>query len=175
VTRAGAIPARTDPVWRSVRRTLARLGDVWDWPELPWEVTVVFSRRLTRHLGRATVSTGRVVLHIALAGATRPLLREVLCHEAAHIVVFRRYGEGMRPHGPEWAKLVWQAGYQPSRSLAVTASEIPSRPTNTRRYEHLCPLCQSVRIAKRPMARWRCQACVDAGLPGTLQIQRLGP
>jgi ribosomal protein L37AE/L43A len=41
------------------------------------------------------------------------------------------------------------------------------------RYLHWCPVCHSRRFARRPMARWRCAECVDAGLPGALQITRL--
>lgn len=170
-----SIPRRGDPVWRSMRRTLTRLGGVWNLPGLPLEVEVVFSPKLTRNLGRAIPSKGIVTLHVALASAPRRLLREVLSHEAAHIAVFRRHGEGKRPHGPEWAELVKQAGYKPSRSLVVAAYEVPNQQVNTRRYEHLCPVCQIVRVAKRPMPRWRCQACTDAGLEGILQIRLVEP
>ncbi len=170
-----SIPLRADPVWRSMRRTLTRLGEVWNLPRLHLEVEVVFSPKLTRSMGRAIPSRGIVRLHVALAHAPRRLLTEVLCHEAAHIVVFRRHGENKRPHGPEWAELVRQAGYKPSKSLVVAVSEHPNRRVNTRRYEHLCPVCQIVRVAKRPMPRWRCQDCTDAGLEGTLQIRLLEP
>lgn len=175
MTETASIPLSGDPVWRSMRRTLTRLGGVWTLPRLHLEVEVVFSPKLTRSLGRAIPSRGIVRLHVALARAPRRLLTEVLCHEAAHIVVFRRHGENKRPHGPEWAELVRQAGYKPSKSLVVAASEHPNRQENTRRYEHLCPVCQIVRIAKRPMSRWRCQDCTDAGLEGTLQIRLLAP
>lgn len=175
MTATDSIPRRGDPVWRSMRRTLTRLGGVWNLPELQLEVEVVFSPKLTRNLGRAIPSRGIVTLHVALASAPRRLLREVLSHEAAHIAVFRRHGESKRPHGPEWAELVRQAGYKPSKSLVVAASGDPKRRASTRRYEHLCPVCQVVRVAKRPMPRWRCQGCADAGLQGTLRIRLLEP
>ena len=179
LTATDAIPQRGDPVWRSMRRTLTRLGGVWNLPELQLEVEVVFSPKLKRKLGRAIPSRGIVTLHVALARAPRRLLREVLSHEAAHIAVFRRHGKGRRPHGPEWAELVREAGYRPSKSLPVPASENSNRQVNsqanTRRYEHLCPVCQIVRVAKRPMPRWRCQGCADAGLQGILRIRLLEP
>ncbi len=175
MTATDSIPRRGDPVWRSMRRTLTHLGDVWNLPGLHFEVEVVFSPKLTGSLGRAIPSRGIVRLHVALASAPRRLLREVLCHEAAHIAVFRRHGESKRPHGPEWAELVRQAGYKPSRSLVVAAPEVPNRQANPRRYEHVCPVCQIVRVAKRPMPRWRCPGCADAGLQGILRIRLLEP
>jgi predicted SprT family Zn-dependent metalloprotease len=173
VTQSHPLPIRTDPVWRSVRRTLGRLGEVWELPGLPREIDVVFSERLQSRLGRATPLTGKVALHIALAGAPRALLREVLCHEAAHVAVFWRHGENRRPHGPEWAKLVREAGYEPRKTLEAALPGMSSRRVGARRYEHLCPVCQVIRVAKRPMARWRCQACVESGLSGSLEIRRL--
>lgn len=158
---------------RSVRRELARLGELWALPVLEHRVDVSFSPRLRVRLGRATPAAGTVRLHTALADAPRALLREALCHEAAHLAVFWLHGAGARPHGPEWAELVRRAGYEPLTKLPV---ELPG-PTPARRsarsYEHLCPVCQSVRMAGRPMRRWRCKACVESGLAGDLEIRRL--
>ncbi len=175
MTATASIPLRADPVWRSVRRTLTRLGCVWNLPGLHSEIEVEFSRKFTRSLGRAFPRRGIVTLHVDLACAPRRQLREVLCHEAAHIAVFRKHGESKRPHGREWAELVRKAGYKPSKSMVVAASEDSNRRGKPRRYEHLCPVCQIVRVAKKPMPRWRCQGCINAGLEGTLRIRLLEP
>jgi len=165
--------SQSDPVSRSVRRALARLGELWALPEFDRRIDVSFSQRLRSRLGRAAPAAGAVTLHAALATAPRALLREVLCHEAAHVAVYWLHGKDVRPHGLEWADLVCRAGYKPVTRLP-TESPMASLPRRAaRRYQHLCPVCQVVRIAGRPMPRWRCQACVEAGLPGELEIRRL--
>jgi predicted SprT family Zn-dependent metalloprotease len=166
-------PAQSDPVSRSVRRTLARLGELWALPEFDRRIDVSFSQRLRSRLGRATPAARTVTLHAALASAPRPLLREVLCHEAAHVAVYWLHGADVRPHGPEWADLVRRAGYKPLTRLPTELPRIAPPRRAARRYEHLCPVCQVVRIAGRSMPRWRCQACVEAGLSGKLEIRRL--
>jgi ribosomal protein L37AE/L43A len=35
---------------------------------------------------------------------------------------------------------------------------------------HRCPVCHSVRRAKRPVQQWRCRSCHEAGLNGCLEI-----
>jgi ribosomal protein L37AE/L43A len=42
-----------------------------------------------------------------------------------------------------------------------------------RRYSHTCPVCQSRRVAGRPVRGWRCARCVEAGLLGNLTIRRI--
>jgi ribosomal protein L37AE/L43A len=37
-------------------------------------------------------------------------------------------------------------------------------------YEHRCPVCQTSRSARRPVGRWRCAACAEAGLDGRMVI-----
>jgi hypothetical protein len=39
------------------------------------------------------------------------------------------------------------------------------------RFEHRCPVCQSVRLARRRMTAWRCAECVEAGLNGVIDIR----
>jgi predicted SprT family Zn-dependent metalloprotease len=166
-------PSRSDPVGRSVRGALARFGELWALPEFSRRVEVSFSRRLQSRVGRAVPPPGTVTIHAALANAPRALLHEVLCHEAAHVAVFRLHGPDARPHGPEWAALVCRAGYQPVTKLRVELPGLSLPRRAVSRYEHLCPLCQVVRIASRPIPRWRCQACVEVGLPGELEIRQL--
>ncbi len=164
----------SSPVRRSIRRTLKRLGNLWVLPELEQRVDISFNRRLRSQWGQTTPTTGKITLHADLENAPRALLREVLCHEAAHVAVYWLHGTSVRPHGDEWANLVRRAGYIPLTKLPAKMDKPLSQVHNTaRRYEHLCPVCQVVRIAGRPMRRWRCQTCIDSDLPGNLEIQRL--
>ena len=103
------------------------------------------------------------------------LLREVVCHEAAHIAAPIKAGRRIRPHGPEWQALVRECGYKPRVRLQVPdffAQRQARRNGGNREavYEHRCPVCQTQRLASRPQRRWRCADCVDAGLDGKLTI-----
>ena len=151
-----------------IRAKSAEYFLLWGRPELASSVIIQFSARLRSSLGRTRVDVRRVRLNPLLANANEQLLDEVLCHEIAHIVVYERFGTSVKPHGPEWAALVRQAGFEPRLRVNV-GGEKPS--TAGQRFEHLCPVCQTTRYAKRSMTRWRCGSCVDAGLEGKLLIR----
>ena len=64
-----------------------------------------------------------------------------------------------------------------SRASASLPAHSPNRqedPNRRRRYLyiHRCPVCQAEQIARRAVRRWRCAACVEAGLDGELEIWR---
>jgi predicted SprT family Zn-dependent metalloprotease len=96
----------------------------------------------------------------------------VLCHEVAHLAARDLYGHGCQPHGREWVALVRAAGFDPRRRIPWSAPSPPAQRTapQRRQYIHRCPVCHLQRIALRPVRRWRCAACVEAGLPGRLEI-----
>ena len=150
---------------------------LWDLPELSESVSVVFSRRLTSTLARCRPAEGRIVLRADLRDAPARRLDEVLCHELAHVAVHRLHGPSAKPHGPEWQALVRAAGFQPR----IRTRDASHGKRNARRaaagriWEHRCPVCQSVRTARRPMTAWRCAECLDAGLDGALIITRWDP
>jgi predicted SprT family Zn-dependent metalloprotease len=144
---------------------------LWGRPELAGSVIIQFSGRLRSSLGRTRVDVRRVRLNPLLASANEQLLNEVLCHELAHIAVYERFGTSVKPHGSEWASLVQRAGFEPRLRHSVTGEKPP---TAAQRFEHLCPVCQTIRYAKRSMTRWRCGSCVDAGLEGKLLIRSIG-
>lgn len=76
-------------------------------------IRIVFSRRMTRCLGIAYYETCRLHLSHRLAVSRREeLLREVVCHEAAHLAAPVRYPRGVKHHGPEWRGLMNEAGYE---------------------------------------------------------------
>jgi predicted SprT family Zn-dependent metalloprotease len=144
----------------------------WDQPEAAAGVQVEFSPRMRSSLGRCYPDRRLIRLHQRLRSSdASPLLREVVCHEAAHIVAFERHGGEIRPHGPEWVRLV-QAAEVPARTKIPCEVELSSDPPRSSGtvYEHRCPVCHATRHAKRPVPQWRCAACVEAGLPGALRI-----
>ena len=153
---------------------IAKWGSAWGLPDLASSVSVSFSPRMRKSLGRCHPSTGQITLRADLRKAPRERMAAVLCHEAAHVATFRLFGPAARPHGPEWKKLVSSAGFQPEVRTVLPAGQRP--PTRNASsilpYEHRCPVCQSVRYARRPVRRWHCVECFAAGLGGELVITR---
>ena len=157
---------------------LTEWARVWNLPALPESVRVEFSPRIRRSLGRCHSRKGIIRLNPALLSVGpdgkddhEALLREVLCHEAAHVAAYLLHG-AVRPHGPEWGGLMRAAGY--SSRARMDPSTLPAEfrraiePTVV--YLHRCPVCGASRKARRPVRRWRCKACHTAGLAGRLEI-----
>ena len=183
MTRSGSArpPTALHGMDELVSAALKHWSRTWSSPELPTTVTVRFNRRLRRSLGRAALTTGRISLHPSLCASSPSLIREILCHEVAHIVAYRQAREqGSRriaAHGEEWADLVRAAGYEPVVRSSVLATGQP-RPratdvTQHYRVAHVCPVCQTRRLARRAVPAWRCSACVAAGLDGRMEVIRL--
>jgi SprT protein len=143
---------------------------LWGMPELSDSVSIEFSQRLTRSLGRTQVANHHIRLNMLLEKKWWDLLDEVLCHELAHIAVYEHFGPAAKPHGKEWAELVEKAGYEPRIRIGLEGTEVTKQ---ARKFEHICPVCQTVRYAAREMTRWRCSACTDAGLDGVLLIRSI--
>jgi predicted SprT family Zn-dependent metalloprotease len=136
-------------------------------------VTVTFSQRLRHTLGKCTPVRGKIVLSAALRSAPTSQLAPVLCHEAAHVAAFLLYGGAIAPHGKEWAALVRAVGHTPSMSLLHRSThtlQLPATHRGAFRFEHRCPVCQSVRWAARRVSGWRCAECRSAGLIGVMEI-----
>jgi hypothetical protein len=67
------------------------------------------------------------------------------------------------------------AGFEPRARLPAGTLPQPDRKQKRRQrylYIHRCPVCQAEHIAWRAVRRWRCAACVEAGLDGALEIWR---
>ena len=101
---------RSDPVLDQLLSRIEEWGRLWGVPDLTAGVSISFSKRMTRSLGRTRPGQGTVRLAHHLKDAPPDVLEEVLCHEVAHVAVHRRHGRSAKPHGPEWADLVQSAG-----------------------------------------------------------------
>lgn len=143
---------------------------MWGVPDLPRRVEVTYSVRLTRSAGRALPARGQVRLCATLRSAAPALLREVLSHELAHVVVYLRHGARPKPHGPQWRELVERAGFPARTALPV---RVRQRVKRSAAYVYACPVCQARRRARRSMPGWRCAACVANGLDGVLVQERV--
>jgi predicted SprT family Zn-dependent metalloprotease len=143
---------------------------LWDSIFIAEDITVEFSNRLKSTLGRTNVAKRHVRLNPVLTKNEHIYLDEVLCHELAHIAVYERFGLSVKPHGAQWAELMRKAGYEPR--VRFVSNDKQNGKTITK-YEHFCPVCQSVRYAGRAMTYWRCPSCFNAGLEGKLVIQSI--
>ena len=142
----------------------------WRVSEIATRIIYERSTRLRRSLGHAYPQRYLIRLSQLL---TEPeyssLFDEVLCHEAAHIANYHLHGQQVTNHGPEWRDLVSSAGFEP-RLHYKTDLQKQSRIEDSVRYDHICPICQTRRTAKRPHTQWRCLTCQSAGLDGTLSV-----
>ena len=166
--RRGSVPLPEPWMGSFVRR----LASKWHVSTLAASLTVEYSPLLRRSLGRASVAHSRVRLNFVLRDAPREIVREVLAHELAHLVVSRRARTGSRPHGARWAALMEAAGFPPRRRIPYQQTATPALDQRSR-YVHSCPVCHATRYARRPVARWRCTACVENGLDGRLVIEEV--
>lgn len=173
---------------RDFRALVAPWAATWGLPGLDAELSIALSTRLRSTLGRCRPAAGRITLRADLVDGPSERLREVLCHEAAHVAAFRLFGRRARPHGPEWRGLVAAVGFSPRvrapalvqeaasaegpDSKRLDGGRAPAENRPTRSYEHRCPVCHTARFARRPVLRWRCAECLDAGLEGGLLITR---
>ncbi len=154
---------------------IARCAEVWNEPGLEARLTLSVSGRLVRSLGRCYPERGLVRIAPFALDLSDALRDEIICHEAAHFVVFARHGRGHRPHGAEWKALMRNLGLTPRVRIQLAPAEAA---LSARRgaprvlYEHRCPVCHAARLARRRMSQWRCRECVTYGLPGVLEVSR---
>ena len=79
-------PLRETPI-ECFSQWLREWSSRWRTSDLPDRVHIVFSSRLHASLGRCSPRTGSIRLNPGLLEADPEILREVVCHEAAHVAV----------------------------------------------------------------------------------------
>ena len=97
-----------------IRRALEDWCHLWGVDDLAPEISVEFSSRMSRSLGRCYPDRKLIRIAHFVLEESDALVQEVLCHEAAHVAAHYLYGSSIRPHGPEWKALMQQAGFPPS-------------------------------------------------------------
>lgn len=155
-------------VGQAYLRSLAKL---WEHPRIA-KLRIVVNPRLRSTVARYVTNADVIELSPYAARRGARTKREMICHEAAHRVVWERYARSARPHGPEWGALVRAAGFEPKATL-VRCGERRRQVTGTEGFRHVCPVCQYSTHAKRRMPAWHCPECRAVGLNGTLRIERI--
>jgi predicted SprT family Zn-dependent metalloprotease len=144
---------------------VSKWAAAWRVPALPEMVSVTFSNRLRRSLGRVRPRTGAITLNAKLATAPRKVVREVLCHEAAHVANFMLHGIRAKPHGPEWCALVRAAGYNPTTALGCRWVPPPAPAQRmTSRIKYRCPVCHAVCLGSKHASLLHCGECLRSGV-----------
>ena len=150
-------------------------GRLWGVPDLRAIVRVELSHRMRSSLGGFYARENLIRISDVLLEAPPQLLREILCHEAAHGAVHALHGDGVRAHGREWRELMCRVGLHPR--VRVPGQELGSAARRAARkrwlWRHRCPVCRAHRLAGRPVREWRCGPCRAAGRDGRLVITRL--
>jgi len=162
--------AKPDRVLTACRAHLVSLADAWNHASLS-RIAVAVNPNLRSTVARWVRSSDVLEISPTVKLRGPRALREIISHEAAHVVVWARSGSAARPHGPEWAALMRSAGFQPRATLIRCGWR--SRRTDGVRIRHFCPVCQFSRYAKRRMPRWRCPECRAIGLEGGLETERV--
>lgn len=145
---------------------------LWRVPSLA-RVEITVNSRLRTCLGRCLPKSNRIELNPSLLRRRRSKLTEILCHEAAHIAAYLLGHDRERPHSGHWASLMMAAGFKPQARVTRRGCIARLRPHEVRNqvFEHYCPVCRFMRIARKRVPRWKCRVCVSAGLRGNLKIR----
>ena len=152
-----------------ITKAIADCESEWEADGFRSGVTIEWSARLSRSLGIAYPVRKLIRLNMLLQDFSNlNLLREVVVHELAHLLVYARHGRAAKSHGKEWCALMSQMGLEARRAIPVKMRK--SKNPKKFVYEHRCPRCHAVRVARRPHPNWQCVACNQAGLNGELVV-----
>ncbi len=160
-------------IFSPIKDSMRRWFLLWGLAGFEQSAVLCFSSRMSHAFGRCYIKQRRINIAARLKQMPLSILEEVLCHECAHLAAFELFGGNCRPHGPEWAQLVRSVGFEPRRRLVLDENAVCA--PNMKRpyvYVHLCPVCQTQRVARRVVRSWRCASCRALGLDGLLEIHR---
>ncbi|NBB95892.1 MAG: hypothetical protein GVY16_09165 [Planctomycetes bacterium] len=148
------LPAR--PI---LRRLVGCCGDRWDEARLLRKVSVVYNPRLRTTLGRAILNARRVELNPHLLRDNPAELVPTLAHELAHLVVHRRHGTRVAPHGPQFRRLMRRLGLSSRATHALDVERVRRRRKSKYLYLHRCSDCGYSFVARRARRNCYCKAC----------------
>jgi len=129
------------------------------------EVAVVFDLK-GMAAGQARLHDGagpRIRLNpVLLAENGEEFLTHTIPHEVAHLAVFYHYRRRVRPHGPEWQRIMRRFGAEPRATHTFDVEN--SRTRRLRTFRYACP-CREVELTSirhnraRRGVRYYCNEC----------------
>jgi len=129
------------------------------WDIVRWEWNDSFTARL----GDADAQKGLIRLSTPLwARATEQERKQVVKHEACHLITRQRYGWAVSSHGPEWRATMRRCGLQPDRCHKVDRTDLVRRAP---RYAVTCKCGANKSFAPTRFRRllsgtqYRCKLC----------------
>lgn len=167
------VEAAGSPAAAQLSALVRKWARVWQLRSLPSGVKVTRNPRLRSTVARYIRDTRTIEVSPRFF-TLRTRQVDILAHEMAHAAIDIRHGRLVKVHGKEWQSLVRAVGLAPRTRLTTTGAQ--PKPTSAVRppqYAHRCPVCHMLRLSNRPIKRWRCRSCVEAGLEGTLKITRV--
>jgi predicted SprT family Zn-dependent metalloprotease len=162
---------KSDRVVELGRVQLASLATAWKHPRVS-QLDIAFNPNLRSTLARWIPPSHVLEISAKVKSRGARVVREIVSHEAAHVVVWDRLGRAARPHGPEWAELMRAVGFEP-RATLMRCGYHRGAIGNAVRVRHFCLVCHFSRLGKRLMGRWRCPECRAIGLEGKLKTERV--
>jgi predicted SprT family Zn-dependent metalloprotease len=167
--------AVADPLLSLWKESAPSWSRIWGVADLGASVQVELSHRMRSALGGFHPEQRLIRIADVLLEAPPGLLREVLCHEAAHAAIHELHADRTRSHGREWRHLMRLAGLEPRVRIPARELGLAAQRAARKRWlwEHRCPVCRARRLAGRPVRAWRCAACCAAGGDGRLVIRRV--
>ncbi len=164
-------------VW--IGQTLKRLDEL----EILESLSVEWNERFTSRLGSARSIWVTKNFHLRFSvplwpRATPTERRETVIHEVCHLVAQKRAWARVvkiQPHGPEWERLMWQCGVEPTRTHNVSNEGLTTR----RRVEVRCK-CGVISVTPYIAGRiaagatFQCRKCKTkiSAPPGTKPVER---
>src|SRR5436190_12873449 len=94
------------------REHLATLAVAWKHPRVS-QLDISLNSNLRSTLARWIPPSNILEMSNKVESRNARALREIISHEAAHVVVWDRSGRAARPHGLEWSALMRAAGFRP--------------------------------------------------------------
>ena len=165
------LPLLSINVEREIERERDRCLRLWSMLELKMEISITFSKRLRVSLGRTDPENREIRLNPLLRTTARKHLKEVVCHELAHIVDFKTQKSTTPSHGSTWRRLMSSAGYVPRAMIRFDKPE--SARAVAKKYLYRCLTCQSRRIVSMRYRNYKCVSCSSVGIASEIHVETI--
>ncbi|MFP4061806.1 MAG: SprT-like domain-containing protein [Halochromatium sp.] len=100
-------------------------------------------------------------------------LEHTVPHEVAHVLAYWRHGARIRPHGPEWQRIMRQLGAEPTRCHDYDIGGLQARQLQYFDYHCGCMTHRLSSIRHNKVAkgqRYLCKRCGEALRPGLWRV-----